>query len=60
MRIIVDIELDEDGRPTGTVRVADRTDEGTFSGNMEFLAVIERLLLDDPHRPDNDTTQEGS
>jgi hypothetical protein len=60
VRIIVDIELDEDGRPTGTVRAVDGAGVGAFSGNMEFLAVIERLCLQDaPHRS-NDTTQEGS
>jgi hypothetical protein len=43
MRIIVDIYLDEDGRPAGTVRAEDRGDTWSFSGNLEFLALIESL-----------------
>jgi hypothetical protein len=60
VRIIVDIELDGDGRPTGTARIADQTGVGAFSGNMEFLAVIERLCLHDPQPRNNHTTQEES
>ncbi len=43
MRIIVDIYLGEDGRPTGTVRAEDQPHTLSFSGNMEFLALIESL-----------------
>jgi hypothetical protein len=43
MRIIVDIYLDEDGRPAGTVRAEDRGDTRSFAGNLEFLALIESL-----------------
>jgi hypothetical protein len=49
MRIIVDIYLGEDGRPAGTVRAEDRADTRSFSGNLEFLALIERLYrVDEP------------
>jgi hypothetical protein len=49
MRIIVDIYLGEDGRPAGTVRAEDRADIRSFSGNLEFLALIERLYrVDEP------------
>jgi hypothetical protein len=41
MRIIVDIYLGEDGRPAGTVRPEDQLDARSFSGNLEFLALIE-------------------
>jgi hypothetical protein len=47
MRIIVDIYLGEDGRPVGTVRAEDRGDTRSFSGNLEFLALIESLYRDD-------------
>jgi len=43
MRIIVDIYQDEDGRPTGTVRAESEPEGRSFSGNLEFLALIERL-----------------
>jgi hypothetical protein len=43
MRIIVDIYLGEDGRPAGTVRAEDQPDTRSFSGNLEFLALIESL-----------------
>jgi hypothetical protein len=43
MEIIVDIQRDRDGRPTGTVRAAGRTERRSFSGNLEFLALIESL-----------------
>ena len=43
MRIIVDIHLGEDGRPAGTVRAEDQSDARSFSGNLEFLALIEAL-----------------
>jgi hypothetical protein len=43
MQIIVDIYPDEDGRPAGTVRAAASSDARPFSGNLEFLALIESL-----------------
>lgn len=47
MEIIVDIDQGEDGRPTGTVRAAERTDARSFSGNLEFLALVESLYRAD-------------
>jgi hypothetical protein len=43
MEIIVNIEEGEDRRPTGTVRAAGRPDARPFSGNLEFLALVESL-----------------
>jgi hypothetical protein len=43
MEIIVDISEGDDGRPTGTVRVAGEAATRTFSGNLEFLALVEDL-----------------
>lgn len=60
MRIIVDITLGHDARPTGTVRAADGSGGGAFSGNMEFLALIERLCLDDPQTPPTTVVEEDS
>lgn len=49
MEIIVDIYQGADGRPVGTIRVAERTDARPFSGNLELLALIESLYrADDP------------
>jgi hypothetical protein len=47
MEIIVDIHPGEDGRPEGTVRASDSSDARSFSGNLEFLALIERLYRAD-------------
>ena len=52
MRIIVDIHLGTDGRPTGTVRTVDQTEEHPFSGNLDFFALIERLYQAEPDRID--------
>lgn len=49
MRIIVDIYQDEDGRPAGTVRAEGQRDGRSFSGNLEFLALVERLYQADEH-----------
>jgi hypothetical protein len=54
MEIIVNIYQGEDGRPAGTVRAADRPDARPFSGNLEFLALVESLYRDDD-RPSNAT-----
>jgi hypothetical protein len=43
MEIIVDIRQGEDGRPEGTVRAAGRSNARSFSGNLEFLALVESL-----------------
>ena len=45
MEIIVEIHKGEDGRPTGTVRSATEADGRPFSGNLEFLALVEDLYL---------------
>jgi hypothetical protein len=43
VQIIVDIHEGEDGRPAGTVRAAGQAEARAFSGNLEFLALIESL-----------------
>jgi hypothetical protein len=43
VQIIVEISLDEDGRAVGTVRSAGHTQCWPFSGNLEFLALVENL-----------------
>jgi hypothetical protein len=45
MEIIVEIHKGEDGRPTGTVRSAAQAEVRSFSGNLEFLALVENLYL---------------
>jgi hypothetical protein len=47
MEIIVDIGQGEDGRPTGTVRPAGEAAGRSFSGNLEFLALVESLYQSD-------------
>jgi hypothetical protein len=51
MEIIVEIHQGKDGRPTGTVRSAGETQGRSFSGNLEFLAVVEDLYLAQPNTP---------
>jgi hypothetical protein len=57
MEIIVEIHKGEDGRPTGSVRSATEAEGRPFSGNLEFLALVERLYLAEttpaPSSPDN-------
>jgi hypothetical protein len=53
MEIIVEIQKGNDGRPVGTVRPADEADGRPFSGNLEFLAVVEDLYLAEAERRDN-------
>lgn len=43
MQIIVEIHQDTEGRPIGTVRSGDSDVALPFSGNLEFLALIEGL-----------------
>lgn len=43
MEIIVEIYEGKDGRPAGTVRSSNSTPAIPFSGNLEFLALIERF-----------------
>ena len=43
VQIIVNISQDEDGRAVGTVRAAGHPLSRPFSGNLEFLALIEDL-----------------
>ncbi len=51
MEIIVDIREGENGRPVGTVRPSAAKDAFPFTGNLEFMALIERLYRTDynPH-----------
>jgi hypothetical protein len=43
MQIIVDIAEGEGGRPVGTIRAAGQPGVRSFSGNLEFLALVEDL-----------------
>jgi hypothetical protein len=58
VQIIVDISLDENGRAVGTVRGAGDTHARAFSGNLEFLALIENLYRTDRDGPDGDGSNE--
>ncbi len=60
MRIIVDIHLGTDGRPTGKVRAVDQTQEHRFSGNLDFLALIEKLYQSETARTDDHKPKEES
>ncbi len=51
MEIIVEIHIGEDGRSAGTVRAANAAKGRAFSGNLEFLALVEDL-----YRVENSTT----
>jgi hypothetical protein len=52
MELIVCIDQGEDGRPVGTVRAAGTSETRSFSGNLEFLALVENLY----RRADRQTT----
>jgi hypothetical protein len=43
VRIIVEISEGKDGRAAGTLRAAGKSQARPFSGNLEFLALIESL-----------------
>jgi hypothetical protein len=43
VQIIVGISEGEDGRAVGRVRAAGETQARPFSGNLEFLALVETL-----------------
>lgn len=43
MQIIVEISEGKDGRAAGTVRAEGQSQARPFSGNLEFLALIESL-----------------
>jgi hypothetical protein len=45
MEIIVEIHKGEDGRPAGTIRAAHAAGSRSFSGNLEFLALVEEFYL---------------
>jgi hypothetical protein len=45
VQIIVEISEGEDGRAVGTVRAAGESQARPFSGNLEFLALVENLYL---------------
>ena len=51
MEIIVEIQQGKDGRPAGTVRSAAQAVGRPFSGNLEFLALVEDLYLTDSTTP---------
>ena len=54
VQIIVDISSDDDGRAVGTVRAAGDTHARAFSGNLEFLALVEDLYRADRDVPGGD------
>jgi hypothetical protein len=61
MEIIVDIHQGEDGRPAGTVRAAGQPDARRFSGNLEFLALVESLYrADDQSSTDQTAPMKGT
>ena len=43
VQIIVEISEGQDGRAIGTVKAAGETQVRPFSGNLEFLALVESL-----------------
>jgi hypothetical protein len=43
MQLLVDIAEGEGGRPVGTIRAAGQPGVRSFSGNLEFLALVEDL-----------------
>ncbi len=43
VQIIVEISEGEDGRAVGTVRARGESQARPFSGNLEFLALVESL-----------------
>jgi hypothetical protein len=45
MEIVVNIHEGKDGGPVGTVRAAGSPEARSFSGNLEFLALVESLYL---------------
>jgi hypothetical protein len=58
MEIIIEIHQGEDGRPAGTVRAGGSATARPFSGNLEFLALVEDLYqAEDPatNAPTNQT-----
>jgi hypothetical protein len=55
MQIIVDISEGEDGRPVGTIRAPGGPGVRSFSGNLEFLALIESV-----YRVSADVAGEGA
>jgi hypothetical protein len=59
VQIIVDIEHWEAGRPSGTVRSAHGVVGRSFSGNLEFIAMVERLYQaeSDMSRPQDKTNE---
>jgi hypothetical protein len=45
MEIFVEIHKGEDGRLAGTIRADNETEVRSFSGNLEFLALVEIFYL---------------
>jgi hypothetical protein len=59
MQIIVDIREGENGRPVGTVRSSATADAIPFFGNLEFMALIERLYRIEDRSHDNPQPDAG-
>jgi hypothetical protein len=61
MEIIVEIYEGKDGRPAGTVRSGGTSQAKPFSGNLEFLALVERLyrIEDKPLAADHIAMEEN-
>jgi hypothetical protein len=59
MEIIVDIREGENGRPVGTVRPRSTEEAIPFSGNLEFMALIERLYRITSDAPASGQQAEG-
>jgi hypothetical protein len=53
MRLVVDITVTSDDRYHGHVAVAGTDTRQEFSGVLEFLAILERLLLPGGGTPDS-------
>jgi hypothetical protein len=60
VRIIVDIHLVTDGRPTGTVRAVDQTKEHHFSGIWSSGPDQKRLYQPEPGHIDGKYPEEES
>lgn len=59
MEIIVEIHMAEDGRPVGTVRPVGQAEARSFSGNLEFLALVEDVCQSASSAIPSDTDNEA-
>jgi hypothetical protein len=58
--IIVDIHVGQDGRPTGSVRASGSAEARTFTGNLEFIALVESLYqVSDRSISNSETSMKG-